>query len=350
MIDSPTKQMLKTATSPLRKKIILLPIILLLASCISFDPEPQATAKPDFVTATLAPTKAGFVPATLTPTIEATLETPLISISTGTAPSNCKDAAVLLRDVTIPDDTQVKAGEKFTKTWEFQNTGTCPWTNYTLKFSSGDEINAPPSTSVPVTAPNEKVQVSMELTAPTADGRYTGNFTLNNSNGEVIPIGTEKTFWVKFMVGTYASSNAASGTNTTQSGNCIHSQNVDYVNQVVYLINGERINAGLSALTFSSEIAAFSQSHAEDMAFNNFLSHNGSDGSFGERMAGYSQTHAGSYISGEILAIGTPQNAMDQWRMDEHWDYVLGNFTQIGAGYAYSSCSDYGGYFTVDFN
>jgi uncharacterized protein YkwD len=83
------------------------------------------------------------------------------------------------------------------------------------------------------------------------------------------------------------------------------------------------------------------------MAYHNFLSHDGSDGSFGERMMNFSINHS-IHVTGEILAIGTPQNAIDQWRMDEHWDYVLGSFTQIGAGYAYNSCSDYGGYFTVD--
>jgi uncharacterized protein YkwD len=58
----------------------------------------------------------------------------------------------------------------------------------------------------------------------------------------------------------------------------------------------------------------------------------------------------GEQVGGEILAIGTPQNAMDQWRMDEHWEYVLRpHSTQIGVGYAYNSCSDYGGYITVDF-
>ncbi len=57
---------------------------------------------------------------------------------------------------------------------------------------------------MPAAAPNEKVQVSMELTAPAADGTYAGYFTLHNSNGEIVPIGAEKTFWVKFMVGAYA--------------------------------------------------------------------------------------------------------------------------------------------------
>ena len=67
-------------------------------------------------------------------------------------------------------------------------------------------------------------------------------------------------------------------------------------------------------------------------------------------MAGYSMTHSGHGIFGEILAIGTPQNAIDQWRKDEHWNIVLGSgYNKIGVGYAYNSCSDFGGYFTVDF-
>ena len=346
MIERSTKLNMKTAKPSLCKKIIFLLIVVLLTSCISVNSEPQVSAQPDFVTATLAPTKAGFTPATLLPSPEVTSETPAAPISTITAPSDCIDAAVLLRDVTIPDDTQVKAGEKFIKTWEFHNTGTCPWINYTLKFSSGDEIKAPLSAPMPAAAPNEKVQVSMELTAPSADGRYAGYFTLNNSNGEIVPIGTEKTFWVKFMVGTYASI----PTNPAPSGNCIHSQNANYVSQIISLINAERTNVGLPVLTFNTEIAAFSQSHAEDMAFKNFLSHDGSDGTFGERMMHFNTTHSGISLTGEILAIGTPQNAIDQWRKDEHWDYVLGSFTQIGVGYAYNSCSDYGGYFTVDFS
>ena len=62
----------------------------------------------------------------------------------------------------------------------------------------------------------------------------------------------------------------------------------------------------------------------------------------------YSMMEYGTIISGEILAVGTPQDAMDQWRMDEHWNYVLGSYTLIGVGYAYNSCSDFGGYITVD--
>jgi uncharacterized protein YkwD len=260
---------------------------------------------------------------------------------------------VLLRDVTIQDNTVVKAGEKFTKTWEFQNTGTCPWINYTLKFSAGDQMSAPLSAPIADTAPKDKVQVSVELTAPSADGAYTGFFTLNNAAGEVLPIGIEKTFWVKILVGDVSpqATSAGNSANTpfVPSGgnsNCAYTQNGGYVQELISLINQARATAGLSTLVVNSQLTTAAQGHSADMACNNFLGHTGSDGSYLTdriRRTGYP---GGS----EIIAIGTPQNAMDQWRADPgHWDFVLNPYiSEIGVGYAYYSSSDFGGYITVD--
>ena len=147
------------------KKIIPLFILTtLLTSCISISmgSETNTPVKQNFVTATLPPTKAGFVPATLTPSPEV----PLLPTLAITAPANCKDGAVLLRDVTIPDNTQMRAGETFTKTWEFLNNGTCPWINYALKFTAGDQMNAPLSAPIPDTAPKDKVLVSCGIDRP----------------------------------------------------------------------------------------------------------------------------------------------------------------------------------------
>ncbi len=329
------------------KKIIFLSAFLL-TSCISIavNSESQTPAQPDFVTATLIPTKAGFVPATLTP-IPAITIPPTLAI---TASPNCKDGAVLLRDVTIQDNTQVKPNEKFTKTWEFQNTGTCPWINYTLEFSAGDQMNAPLSAPIPATVSNEKAQVSVELTAPASNGTYTGYFTLNNSDGGIIPIGIEKTFWVKIVVG----SGSTQTVNTPfvpggGNNNCSYSQNAGYVSEIISLINQARANANLPTLTINSQLTAAAQGHSVDMACNNFLGHTGSDGSWiGDRLirAGYPANT--NYF--EIIAIGTPQNAMDQWQADQsHWDAVLDlGVTEIGVGYTYYSASDFGAYITVD--
>lgn len=325
----------------IKKILVTILFTTLLASCISIkEISSDSVSQQVFVTATLPPTKVNPPVATFVTPSPTETASPVATVQ-----ADCKDAAILLRDVTVQDDTHVNAGEKLTKTWEFQNTGTCTWKGYTVKFSNGDPMNAPLSTPVTDTVPNNKVQVSVELTAPTADGRYTDYFTLLNSNGEVVPIGTQQTFWVKFIVGNYvaAPANPIPILPATQSANCTRSGNAAYISELLSLINAARADIGVPPLPVNAQLSAFAQHHASDMAFNNFLSHDGTDGTFSERMMSYG-------IFGEILAIGTPQNAMEQWHRDEHWDFVTGsNYTQIGIGYAYNSCSDYGGYFTVDF-
>lgn len=336
----------------MNKKIILYFLItILLTSCISVsvDSVTSTPVQPNFVTATLLPTKSGFVPASLTPSPEISLA-PTLAI---TAPPNCKDSAVLLRDVTIPDGTQVKKGETFTKTWEFQNNGTCPWVGYTIQYDSGDQMNAPLSTLIADTLPNSNVQASVELTAPSSNGSYTGYFTLHNSSGEVVLIGIEKTFWVKIIVGavTAQATTESSSVNTPYvpaggNSNCNYTQNAGYVSEIISLINQARANASLNVLTVNSQLTTAAQGHSADMACNNFLSHTGSDGSYLTDRIWRTGYPGGS----EIIAIGTPQNAMDQWRTDPgHWDFVLNPYsTEIGVGYAYYADSDFGGYITVD--
>lgn len=215
-------------------------------------------------------------------------------------------------------------------------------------------MNAPLSAPIPVTVSNEKVQISVELTAPASAGTYTGYFTLNDVNGKNIDIGIEKTFWVKIVVGT-GTAEATSASSPTKTpyipaggnSNCAYTKNAGYVQEIISRINQERTNAKLPALTVNPQLMAAAQGHSADMACNNFLDHTGSDGSsIGSRInqAGY----YGYYV--EIIAIGTPQNAMSQWLDDElHLNAILDpKATQIGVGYAYYSDSDFGGYFTVN--
>jgi uncharacterized protein YkwD len=329
----------------------IIPILLIasfLTSCISISVDAQETARANFVTATLGPTKSGFVPITLTPVAQTT-QPPAVATS-----ANCKDSAVLLQDVTIPDNTQMKPGEKFTKTWEFQNNGKCPWINYTLVFAAGDQMGAPISAPIPPTLPGEKVNVSVDLSAPSSDGIYSGYFTLNDASGKNLPIGIEKTFWVKIRVGNVVPQAITQGNISTphipSGGNsyCAYTQNDGYVQQLITLINQARGDAGLPALSVNTQLTTSAQGHSADMACNNFLSHTGSDGSWiGDRIikSGYAPS---SFM--EIIAIGSPQDAMRQWRADQpHWDVVLNaGLTEFGVGYAYYASSDFGGYFTVD--
>jgi uncharacterized protein YkwD len=188
---------------------------------------------------------------------------------------------------------------------------------------------------------------------------YTGYFTLHNSSDKIVPIGVEQTFWVKVVVGTSVTPGATSaGTNPTQAANtpggggganCSYSQNAGYVNQIAALINAERANAGLSALTVNTELAAAAQGHAADMACNNLISHTGSNGSSAYSRvlaAGYS----GSFSEEIIYGGGGPQAALSWWMSDQiHRDAILKpGTTEFGVGYAYYSNGAYGDYIAVD--
>jgi hypothetical protein len=82
----------------------------------------------------------------------------------------------LLEDVTIPDDTRLLPGQAFTKTWRLQNTGSCPWIDYSLAFASGDRMTSPESVAIALASVGEQIDLSVDLVAPSSDGLYTGYF------------------------------------------------------------------------------------------------------------------------------------------------------------------------------
>lgn len=316
---------------------------ILLTGCITV--ETKTPPPPLFVTSTLPPLPTALPTLTATPAAAPTLP----------RPDNCKDAAVLMQDVTVPDGTRFQPGETFTKTWQLRNTGTCPWDrNYTLVFVSGERMGAPDFVSVPVTPAQADADISVELTAPSADGTYTGVYELHDPDGKIVPIGIGKTMWVKIIVGNggpvVAPTSAASGgvTPIVTAASCSVSENGGYVSQLLDLINAARREAGIASLSINAQLTAAAQAHSRDMACNNFLDHTSSDGSYIDdriRAAGYVPAY---WL--EVIAIGGPQDAMNQWQASEsHWAALLDSkATEVGIGYAFNANSDFGGYFTVD--
>ncbi len=339
----------------------LIPILvcaaLLSSACISVAAPTPTSSRPEFVTATLPPTRT---PA-LSPAADTT-GTPSTPIPTGSASAYCKDAAILVQDVTIPDGTNVPYGSKFTKTWQFQNAGTCTWNGYSIAFSSGDRMSAPDSVPVPATAPKATVNVSVDLVAPGSDGVYAGYYQLLNAAGKVLPIGTYKTFWVKITVGSITltpappSGNAlptVTGTLTTPRGplSCSYTTSPSYPTDVINLINQARQGAGLPALNVDSRLMAAAQNHSIDMACYSLLSHTGSDGSSIEQRisaAGYPASFDEEMIYGGTGAY--PQTAFDWWMNDPTHHAVIFDtrIQDIGVGFAFVQDSAYGDYYTVD--
>jgi hypothetical protein len=241
-------------------------------------------------------------------------------IPTPTNQANCTDSALFLADVTIPDGAKLKQGKAFTKTWQLKNTGTCTWNNtYSLAFLSGERMDAPAAVPLAETLPGKTLDLSIPLTAPARDGVFAALFELRSPSGRVIPIGLMTSIWVKISIGVVVSAQPAVSTPFIPQGGGAASCN-------------SRQNDGYSL----------------DMSCNNFLDHRGSDGSWiGDRLtaAGYA-----TYNYTEIIAIGSPQDAMTQWRNSPtHWIAVLdASLTEFGIGYVYVKDSNFGGYFTVD--
>jgi len=329
-------------------------LFLALTACTVSISSNEPTAGPPFLTSTLPVTHTPF-PTPVTPS--ATAVPPTVNPTLAA----CKERAVVVQDVTIPDNTYMAPGAAFTKTWRFKNTGNCAWEGFIIAFASGDRMGAPDSVPVPTTAPNATADVSVQLTAPTSYNAYAGYFVLNDQYGKPVAVGIYKNFWVKIIVGNVPTGTPAAGTplssasnitQTPKSTGCKYSYslNAGYIGQLENLINSARTGANLPALAIDATLSAAAQGHSVDMACNNYLSHTGSDGSMiADRLtrAGY---NTGNGFT-EIIAIGTPNDAMRQWKDDAgHWDTVVASGpTIMGIGYAYNAKSDFGGYFTVDF-
>jgi uncharacterized protein YkwD len=335
------------------KKLTLIFLLAWILTACSVSISSTAPTAPSslFLTSTLPATITPFPspmtasPQPITPTVNATL-------------AACKERAVVIQDVTIPDNTYIAPGSSFTKTWRFQNSGTCPWTGYTVAFASGDRMGAPDSVPVPDTAPGAQVDISVPLVAPTIYNAYAGYFVLNDQNGKSVPIGIYNNFWVKIIIGNVPSAtpyktpppNSTPIGQSTGAASCKFTSSASYASEIENLINTARAQAGLSKLSINPQLEAAAQGHSADMGCHSLLSHTGSNGSsIYQRIvaAGYNPIN---YLE-IIYANGFPQNAFDWWMNDQvHHDAIMStSVTDMGAGYAYVANSSYGSYYTVDF-
>ncbi len=119
-----------------------------------------------------------------------------ISLPSATPTPNC-DKATFVDDVTVVDNTVMTPGQTFTKTWRIKNTGTCSWTpSYAVVFSSGNQMSGPTTQALTSNVnPGQTVDISVELTAPTAAGTYRGDWKLRNASGTAF-----SSFYVQIVV------------------------------------------------------------------------------------------------------------------------------------------------------
>jgi hypothetical protein len=177
------------------KTYIALAVILAAAVILSAcGPEPTpppptpdlnafATQVAATVLAQVEKTAAAYTPpATNTPEASPTPEataTPNVT----TTPVQC-DEAKYVSDVTVPDGTQMTPGQKFVKTWQIKNTGTCTWAaGYTLIYGYGEKMSGQAVALTTDVLPGGTTEVSVNLTAPNKVGSYTGAWRMSNTKG-----------------------------------------------------------------------------------------------------------------------------------------------------------------------
>lgn len=153
---------------------------------------------------TLAPPTATLPPAFSPTSPSQPQATPTATVPPTPRSDLCSDQAEFVKDVSIPDNTTFKPGEHFTKTWRLRNSGDCTWSpQYALVFVDGDRMEA--ALEIPLTGyvkPNETVDLSVELTAPSVSGQYQGQWMLKSADGSRFGIGekADKPFWVRIVV------------------------------------------------------------------------------------------------------------------------------------------------------
>lgn len=104
-------------------------------------------------------------------------------------------------DLSIPDGTKLNAGSAFTKAWRLQNSGSCKWdTGFDIVFSKGNQLGANTVYDLPYeVAPGQTVDISINMIAPSVNGKYSSEWMLKSSGGVTFGTGSDSKgpFWVR---------------------------------------------------------------------------------------------------------------------------------------------------------
>lgn len=176
----------------------------------------QSTRLADMVSASRTAQRASPSPETpspsITPVIEPSSSTPTDSGSPAFNPTPAAPPTPICDraapgnpiDITIPDDSLLEPGQSFSKTWRLVNVGTCTWNQgYAAVFFSGDLLGAGRTDYFSdKVAPNQPVDITVDMIAPLEAGSYQGNWKLSNPKGELFGIGPSGNapFWVRIIV------------------------------------------------------------------------------------------------------------------------------------------------------
>lgn len=121
-----------------------------------------------------------------TPTIKPTsTSTAITETPLPTSTTNPCYNLLYIEDVTIPDGTQMKAGETFTKTWLIQNIGGCAWrAGFTFQHVGGESMRGNTVVLTEAIPTGAKREISVALVVPSGiNGLIQSSWRMADENG-----------------------------------------------------------------------------------------------------------------------------------------------------------------------
>ena len=180
----------------LRRLIFFLSVILVISACSSA--EDQATPTLEVYR---PPTQA----LTATPLPVTTPET---EIERPTSEPACTNALWFFQDLSIPDGTQVSAGERLDKRWLVQNAGTCNWDErYQIRLEAGPTMGVPATQALFPARSGLELPIRMIFIAPDEPGTYRSAWLAYDPDGQ--PFGDP--FFIEIVVVEDATSDSGEG-------------------------------------------------------------------------------------------------------------------------------------------
>ena len=117
--------------------------------------------------------------------------------ATPVAHGSAGDDAIYAGDLSIPDGTVFRPGQRFTKTWRIKNIGTNTWgTGYAWHFEAGHQLSPILSVGVSSTAPGGIASIAVAMDAPPMKGDYISFWQMVNPKGQLF--GHQA--WVRIVV------------------------------------------------------------------------------------------------------------------------------------------------------
>lgn len=169
----------------LRGILSLIPLGLCLVACLGEEAQITPYKPPTVIVNATPPTLITPQPSPTTQDIRPTT-TPV-----------CVDTLSFLEDITIPDGSQVMAGDVLDKRWLIKNSGSCNWNEqYRIKLISGVDMGAPTEQALYPARSGSEVTLRIVFSAPQEPGYYQSAWQAFNPKDE--PFGDP--FYIDILV------------------------------------------------------------------------------------------------------------------------------------------------------